>query len=128
MLALALLASACSIGIREPRLHEPSAPPAAAGAPSALKVHLRSGELLVLTGWQVAASGDRLAGEGQAYTVAREKKGEPRRHDVSLADVALLETSSPETVSSAGLGLIVTTTVVLGGITGYCDVPSIAQG
>ena len=121
-LALALLASACSIGIREPRLHEPSAPPASAAARSALKVHLKSGELLVLTGWQVAASGDRLAGEGQAYTVAREKKGEPRHHDVSLADVALLETSSPETVSSAGLGLIVTTTVVLGGITGYCTV------
>jgi len=122
VLALALLGSACSIGIREPRLHEPSAPPAAAGAPSTLKVHLRSGELLVLTGWQVAAGGDRLAGEGHAYTVAREKKGEPRRHDVSLADVALLETSSPDTVSSAGLGLIVTTTVVLGGITGYCTV------
>jgi hypothetical protein len=122
VLALALLASACSIGIREPRLHEPLAPPTAAGASAALKVHLKSGELLVLTGWQVTAAGDRLAGEGQAYTVARQKKGEPRRHDVSLADVALLETSSPESVSSAGLGLIVTTTVVLGGITGYCTV------
>ena len=122
VLALALLGSACSIGIREPRLHEPSAPPAAAGAASALKVHLKSGELLVLTGWQVAASGDRLAGAGQAYTLARQKKGEPRRHDVPLADVALLETSSPESVSSAGLGLMITTTVVLGGITGYCVV------
>jgi hypothetical protein len=122
ILALALLASACSIGVREPRLHEPSAPPAATEERSALKVHLKSGELLVLTGWKVAAGGGRLAGEGQAYTVAREKKGEPHRHDVALADVALLETSSPETVSSTGLGLIVTTTVVLGGITGYCTV------
>jgi hypothetical protein len=68
----------------------------------------------------VAGAGDRLAGEGQAYTVAREKRGAPGSHDIPLADVALLETSSPETVSSAGLGLIVTTTVVLGGVTGYC--------
>ena len=120
--ALALLACGCSIGIREPRLHEPAAPPVAAEARPELKVHLKSGELLVLTGWRVAATGDRLAGEGQAYTVAREKKGAPGRHDVPLADVALFETSSPETVTSAGLGLIVTTTVVLGGITGYCAI------
>jgi hypothetical protein len=122
VVVVALLASGCSIGIREPRIHEPAAPPTAAEARSELKVHLKSGDLLVLTGWRVTATGDRLAGEGQAYTVTREKKGEPRRHDVPLAEVALLETSSPETVSSAGLGLIVTTTVVLGGITGYCTI------
>ena len=95
--------AACAIGIREPQLHEPAASPRRRGrAPSALKVHLKSGELLVLTGWKVAGGGDRLAGEGQAYTVTREKKGEPRRHEVALADVALLETNSPETVTSAG--------------------------
>ena len=120
-LALALLASACSIGIREPRLHEPPLPP-----PPRRPVRAEGPPEVGGAGrpdrWKVAASGDRLAGEGQAYTVAREKKGEPRRHDVALADVALLESSSPETVSSAGLGLIVTTTVVLGGITGYCTV------
>jgi hypothetical protein len=119
---LALLAWGCSIGIREPRLYEPAAPPVAAEARDELKVHLKSGELIVLSAWRVTGAGDRLTGEGQAYNVAREKKGEPRRHDVLLADVALLETSSPRTVTSLGLGVIATTTVVLGGITGYCTV------
>jgi hypothetical protein len=121
-LALAALACGCSIGIREPHLHEPAAPPAAAGARSELKVHLKSGELLALRTWKVTPGEDRLAGEGQAYTVAREKKGPPGRHDVTLADVALLETNSPESVTSLGLGLIATTTFVLGGITGYCAI------
>jgi hypothetical protein len=122
VLALALLASACSIGVREPRLFEPSAPPPGADEARELKVHLRSGELLVLTAWRVSGAGDRLSGEGQAYTVARDERGGPGPHDVPLADVALLETSSPEAVSSAGLGLVITTTVVLGGVTGYCAV------
>ena len=119
-LALAVLACGCAIGVREPQIHEPAAPPAAAGARSELKVHLRSGELLALRTWKVAPGEDRLTGEGQAYTLAREKKGPPGRHDVPLADVALLETSSPESVTSLGLGVIATTTVVLGGLTGYC--------
>jgi hypothetical protein len=120
--AMAVLACGCAIGIREPQIHEPGAPPAAAGARSELKVHLRSGELLALRTWKVAPGEDRLTGEGQAYTLSREKKGPPGRHEVLLADVALLETSSPESVTSLGLGLVVTTTVVLGGITGYCAI------
>ena len=119
-LALAVLNCGCAIGVREPRLHEPAAPPAAAGARSELKVHLKSGELLALRTWTVGPGEDRLTGEGQAYTLTREKKGPAGRHDVALADVALLETSSPESVTSLGLGVIATTTFVLGGVTGYC--------
>ena len=120
--ALTLLTCGCAIGFREPRLHEVTSPPSAAEARSELKVHLKSGELLVLRAWKVAAGEDRLTGEGQAYTVAREKEGQPRRHDVPLAEVVLLETSSPESVTSLGLGLVATTTFVLGGITGYCAI------
>lgn len=121
-LALAAVACGCSIGIREPHLHDPAAAPASTGARSELKVHLKSGELLVLREWKAAPGEDRLTGEGQAYTIAREKKGPAGRQDVRLADVALLETSSPESVSSVGMGVIATTTVVLGGVTGYCVV------
>jgi hypothetical protein len=121
-LALAALAGGCSIGVREPHLHEPAAPPAAAGANSELKVHLKSGELVVLREWKVAPGEDRLTGEGQAYTASREKKGPAGRQTVRLADAALLETSSPESVTSVGLGVIATTTLVLGGVTGYCAV------
>ena len=122
VVVLALLASACAIGVREPRLHEPVLPFTPAPADSELKVHLKSGELVVLRNWQVAGAGDHLVGEGQAYTVTRAKKGEPRRQDVALAEVAVVETNSPEKVTSAGLAIMVTTTTVLGGITGYCAI------
>jgi hypothetical protein len=120
--ALALLACGCAIGFREPQLHEAAAPPPQQEQPSELKVHLRSGELVVLRSWNVSADEKRLAGDGQAYTVAREKKGPAGRQEVLLADVALLETSTPGSVTSVGLGLVATTTVVLGGITGYCAI------
>ena len=93
--ALSLLACSCAIGVHEPHLSEPAAPFTAAGADPELKLHLKSGELVVLRNWKVAGSGDRLTGDGQAYTVTREKKGGPGLHDVALADVALVESDSP---------------------------------
>ncbi len=120
--ALAVLACGCAIGYREPRLHEPTAPPAAGKDPSELKVHLKSGELIVLRSWKATPGEGRLTGEGQAHTITREKKGPASRQEVRLADVTLLETDSPASVNSVGMGLIATTTVVLGGISGYCAI------
>ena len=119
---LAVLAAGCAIGYREPQLHDPADPPAAQKDARELKVHLRSGELVVLDSWSVAPGNDRLTGEGLAYTLTREKKGPRGRRDIRLADVALLETNSPASVTSVGLGLVATTTVVLGGISGYCAI------
>jgi hypothetical protein len=121
-LVAAVLAWGCAIGYREPRLHEPTAPPAAAKDLSELKVHLSSGELIVLRSWKATPDKERLTGEGQAYTITREKKGPAGQQEVRLADVALLETDSPASVTSVGLGLVATTTVVLGGISGYCAI------
>ncbi len=120
--ALAVLACGCAIGYREPRVHEPAAPPAAAKDLSELKVHLKSGELIVLRSWKATPGEGRLAGEGQAYTITREKKGPAGRQEIPLSDVVLLETNSPASVNSVGMGLIATTTVVLGGISGYCAI------
>jgi hypothetical protein len=119
---LAVLACGCAIGYREPRLHEPAAPPSAGKDISELKVHMKSGELVVLRSWKATPGEERLTGEGQAYTITREKKGPPGRREVRLADVALLETNSPASVTSVGMGLVATTTVVLGGISGYCAI------
>jgi hypothetical protein len=121
-IVLAVLACGCAIGYREPRLHEPVAPPAAGNDRSELKVHMKSGELIVLRWWKATPGEERLTGEGQAYTVTREKKGPAGRQEVRLADVALLETDSPASVTSVGLGVVATTTVVLGGISGYCAI------
>jgi hypothetical protein len=119
---LAVLACGCAIGYREPRVHEPAAPPAAAKDLAELKVHLKSGELIVLRSWKATPGEGRLAGEGQAYTITREKKGPAGRQEIGLADVALLETNSPASVTSVGMGLIATTTVVLGAVSGYCAI------
>ncbi len=112
--ALSLLVCDCAIGVREPRLSEPAAPFTAASADPELKLHMKTGELVVLRNWKVAVAGDRLTGDGQAYTVRRERKGRPGLHDVALADVALVESDSPGTVTSAGLGVLIATTTVLG--------------
>ena len=45
---VSVLACGCAIGYREPKLHEPGAPPAAGKDVKELKVHLKSGELIVL--------------------------------------------------------------------------------
>jgi hypothetical protein len=120
--ALAVLACGCSIGYREPRIHEPAAPPAAGKDLSELKVHLKSGELIVLRSWKASPGEGRLTGEGQAYTITREKNGPDGVQEVPLSDVALLETDSPASVTSVGMGVVATTTVILGGISGYCAI------
>jgi len=121
--ALAVAVSGCAIPVHEPRLHEPIAPPADGGKKgSPLKVHLKSGGLLVLDSWTADPGRGRLSGTGQEYTLARAKEGESRRHDVALADVALLETDVPQSVTSVGLGFMAFTTVVLGALTGYCTI------
>jgi hypothetical protein len=121
-LALAVAVSGCAIPVRQPRLHQPTAPPAAAEKGAALKVHLKSGGLLVLDSWTADPVRGRLSGTGQEYTLARAKEGAPRRHDVALADVALLETSEPQAVTSVGLAFVILTTAVLGTITGICAI------
>lgn len=119
---LVLASSACSIRIREPELHEPAAPLARSEARPELKVHLKSGELLVLDEWIVTPGRDRLSGNGRAYTATREPKGPTARQDVALDDVALLETNAPDSVTSVGLGALAVTTTVIGTLTGYCVV------
>jgi hypothetical protein len=121
-IVLAVLACGCAIGYRQPRLDEPSAPPVAGKDLKELKVHLKSGELVVLRSWKAAPGEGHLTGDGQAYTIAREKKGLPGHQEIAIADVALLETNSPASVTSIGMGLIATTTVVLGGISGVCAI------
>lgn len=121
-LLLGLVSSGCSIRIREPELHEPAAPVVRTEERAELKVHLKSGELIVLDEWTVAPGRDRLSGSGRAYSATREAKGPTTRQDVALDEVALLETNAPESITSVGLGALAVTTTVLGTLTGYCVV------
>ena len=110
----------CTITVYTPELHEPTVPVAQTKDRGQLKVHLSSGELIVLDDWKLSPDGSRLSGTGQVYTVAREPKGGPGRQDVSTADVAVLETTSSKSMFSAGMGVMATTTVLLGAATVAC--------
>jgi hypothetical protein len=104
-LLLALLAAApgCSHRTYVPTLHEPSAPPLHdPKADRRLKVHLASGELVVLESWKVDAERSVVEGEGQRLTALRQPSGPPGRQSVRLSEVALLETNPPRELVSRG--------------------------
>jgi len=120
LLGLWAAQAGCTVTLQVPELHEPTVPVAQTKDRGQLKVHMRSGELLVLDEWKVSPDGDRLRGTGQAYTVTREPKGGQERQDVAVADVAVLETTSSKSMFSPGMGVMATTTVILGSLTVAC--------
>jgi hypothetical protein len=123
-LLLALSLAGCTIPIREPQLHDPASPPAAPakGKPGPLKVHLASGDLLVVRNWKVSGDGIRLRGVGDRYDATRSLQTKNQPVDVALADVALLETTAESNEFSLGLGLFDTIGFVVTTITVVCTV------
>jgi hypothetical protein len=120
-IALGVVAAGCSIGVSEPKLHDPGAPPARAEKKAGpLKVHLSSGELVVLRDWRVSPEGDRIRGKGDRYSATREPRSTEKAQDVALADVALLETTSEKGEFSAGLGVLGVVSFVVSAVTLYC--------
>jgi hypothetical protein len=120
--AAALAVAGCSIPIREPQLHDPARPPSAtrAGEAEPLKVHLASGDLLVLQDWRVTADGQRLQGRADRYDARRARTATGERVDLTLADVALLETTSSHGELSVALGVFGTMAFVVSTVTAYC--------
>ena len=84
------LTLACAVAVRTPELHAPPAPPSLSEARSELKVHLKSGELLVLREWSLAGEASHIEGMGQRHAVTRERVGPEER-----------QSSAPWTTSSA---------------------------
>ena len=95
------LALGCGPTVMTPRLHEASRAPASGRSSQALKVHLRSGELVVLESWRLVGDGKTLEGKGTRYTVLREAR-ETGPVSLAIEDVALLETSDRQTAGHAG--------------------------
>jgi len=86
--ALALLG--CSTSVYGPRLYAPADPPDSVGARDiGLKVHLMSGDLVVLTVWQRSDSG--LAGPGERFNLQRQSLG-TGEFFLPFDSIALLET------------------------------------
>lgn len=118
-LAVTLLCvSACSRAVYEPRLHAPDVPPRMYSVHNGrLKVHLTSGDLVVLTSW--TPSETALSGTGTRYDILRRITSEGRQL-LPLDSIALLE-SEVRTGSrpDATVGMAIWTTI-WGVFTGIC--------
>lgn len=117
--AVALVVEGCSIRTERPLLLTPTQPPVATKESPYLKAHLKSGELYVLDSWQLAPDSSRLEGTGSHFTVLREPAGTGPQ-SIPVDSIALLETNSPEHITSVALGVLGAMTVVMGTLTGVC--------
>jgi len=87
--ACVIALAACSKAVYGPRLHAPTAaPPPAAVHDGVLKVHLMSGELVVLDHWHESDS--TLAGPGKRYGLERELLSQGD-YQLPFDSIALLE-------------------------------------
>jgi hypothetical protein len=85
----------------------------------ALKVHMKSGELYVLTEWTARADGLSVEGKGTRYSVTR-VAGSTGPVSIPVDEVALFETNRAERVANVATGVLVVMTTVLGTVTGIC--------
>jgi hypothetical protein len=113
------IALGCGPRVMTPYLREPSTLPPSHRRSLPLKVHLRSGELLYLASWRVLPDGKTLEGEGTRYTILREAK-ESGLVAVPMEEIAVIEATNKEVVSSLELGVLTGLTVVFGVVSGIC--------
>ena len=118
-LCASALAWACGPTVMKPRLYQASSPPRPGRKPQPLKVHLTSGELIVLDSWTFSPDQSALSGQGTRYSVLREPLDSGPQH-VATAGIALLETNDRETVSSLAVGGLSTLTVLYGAASIAC--------
>lgn len=116
---LLLILSACGKRVWSPSIHAPDRPPATE-RDTYLKVHLRSGDVVVLRTWSFRDSA-LIRGEGSRYGPDRQSgPTTPRGHAIPLDSVALFEASHRDAIRPWGLSLLGVTTTVWGLATGVC--------
>ncbi len=118
-LLVGVLGLACGPTVLRPHLYEPGQSPRPGREPHALKVHLRSGELVVLDSWTLSADHGTLQGQGTRYTTLREPR-ESGPQTLPVESIALLETNEREMVSQLATGGLSTLTVVFGALSVAC--------
>lgn len=114
----ALLLAACPT-VRTPELRPPHAVPSRGATDQSLKVHMRSGQLLVLERWSDLPGDSALAGAGYRYDAARRRLG---RFDGLLPrdSIALLEITHSGTAAPIGSAILGSYTVLMGITTLAC--------
>ncbi len=112
-----LFVVACSPKTWDQRnLHAPSRPPSPTDA-AVLKIHLHSGELVVLRDWQEADTA--LSGTGAWYDLDR-RQVRSGRFTIPIDSIALLETSVRHTSRPAGPTIMAVFTTIWGVFTAAC--------
>lgn len=105
MMGILILSLACGFKAWDPTLH-PTDPAISVLEADALKVHLNSGELILLEEW-AASTPDTLVGEGWQFDTDRVQTTPRQQFRVASAEIALLETNDTEQVGVLGrTGLI----------------------
>jgi hypothetical protein len=116
-LALVLVVGACTRAVYEPRLYHPTGPPQAQDR-QPLKVHLHSGDVLLLETWVETDAG--LEGDGVRYDARRLATGTAGYHTLSLDSIALLEMDVPTGTRATGVTGLAVWSVIYGAITVAC--------
>ena len=117
LLVAAAVASGCSMTVPTPRLHDTKTVSALKDK-GELKVHMRTGELYVLSGFRIEA-GEILEGPGTHYTILRQPDG-AGTHRLRLDEIALIETTETRTAGTLGMLGLGTLTTIWGTASVYC--------
>ncbi len=116
-LALAMTLVACTRAVYEPRLYPATAPPQAQGS-EPLKVHLRSGDVLLFDTW--VETDTALEGHGARYGPGRLPTGFAGYHSLPFDSIALLEIHVRTGSRPTGVTGIAVWSVLYGILTGIC--------
>ena len=109
----------CGHVVVNPELAGATHVPQASKRTPILKAHMRSGELYLLTSWHATADATKVEGIGTRYSVTR-AEGATGAVSIPIAEVALFESNSSETVAKGPTAVLAVTTAVLGFVTFAC--------
>ena len=116
--AATIVLSACP-SVRMPEIRDARAVPPSGATDNPIKVHLRSGQLLVLASWRDLPGDTALEGRGRRYDEARRLLG-PFDGRVPRDSIALLEITRQTTAHPVGSIIMGTYTVLAGVVTIAC--------
>jgi hypothetical protein len=111
---------ACGQRILKPTLYPPTFAPSVDARSPQLKVHPKSGELVVLDSWRVDSARSVVEGTGLRLTIYREPKEASGSQSIPLDEVALLETNTPESIYPGGLSTLGVMTTIFGTLAVVC--------
>jgi len=116
-----VLAPGCApVPVRTPSLRAPASLHAPGGSKDEIKLHLKTGELVVLREWRIAGDGTRIEGIGRRYSASRARLGDAAPHVVPVESVAVIETNSEKNTYPFAAQSLAVLTLFWGVVSGVC--------